>query len=79
MIELSLILRNSDDLYALIPLFERLGVSWKKNPGKSHDIEEYQRIISLGGNTEYFGDPVEWQRAVREDRPLPYRGRNETD
>lgn len=70
MIQLNLTLRNSEDLKILIPLFERMGVMWKKSPETPQDIEQYQRIISKGGDTEYFGDPVEWQRAVREDRPL---------
>lgn len=35
--------------------------------------EEAQKIIEEGCEMSSFGDPVEFQREVRKDRPLPFR------
>jgi hypothetical protein len=31
------------------------------------------QVIAKGGNMAYIQDPMEWQRKIRKDRPLPFR------
>ena len=41
-------------------------------PNGAAMAEALERLAALGGLKE-FGDPVEWQRETRRDRPLPGR------
>lgn len=79
MIELNIKISNPQDLNVLLPLLKRLGLSWEQRihfEQKTDDAElkRLQQIIAAGGDTAYFGDPVEWQRKERQERNLPFSG-----
>ena len=44
----------------------------KKKPDIKKAIAALRRLQELGG-LQCFGDPLEWQREERKDRPLPGR------
>ncbi|MDP5171002.1 MAG: hypothetical protein NWR72_12210 [Bacteroidia bacterium] len=72
MIELNLKIQNPEDLQILLPLLNRLGVSWTRVSEEPKEVDRLKELIARGGDTSYVGDPATWQREVREDRPLPY-------
>ena len=85
--KLILDIKQTSDLKVLVPLLERLGISFSQdwnqansgdnrlifNQEKPLSREEARQIIEEGCEFKSFGDPVEFQRKQRNDRPLPFR------
>jgi hypothetical protein len=73
-------IKNPQDLTALMPLLERLGISMQvalnpptKRKRKSiKNLEYHQAIIAKGGDASYFGDAAMWQSEERKERDLPF-------
>jgi hypothetical protein len=71
---------NPQDLTALMPLLERLGISIqialtptpKRKRTSVKNLAYHQEIIAKGGDASYFGDAGEWQREQRKERNLPF-------
>jgi hypothetical protein len=71
---------NPQDLTALIPLLERLGISMqvalnppsKRKRNNIKNLAYHQAIIAKGGDASYFGDAATWQREERKERDLPF-------
>ena len=63
---------NDNDLQTLIPLFQRLGISFASE--KKIDIKaKALEIVKAGCDMSNFGDALAYQREVRQDRVLPFR------
>lgn len=82
--EVVVYLKDDSDLAILESLLNRLKLRFeKRNNGTfqkpQKEETEYQKNLkelqSLAAQIEgsSFGDPVEWQREMRKDRPLPFR------
>jgi hypothetical protein len=82
--ELVVYLKNDSDLAILESLLNRLKLRFEKRNNGSFqepkkDETEYEKNLkelqNLAAQIEEssFGDPVEWQREMRKDRPLPFR------
>ncbi len=77
MIELNVKISNPQDLNILLPLLKRMGLSWEQhsrfdNEEDTSELKRLQQIIAAGGDTSYFGDPLDWQRKERQNRNLPF-------
>jgi hypothetical protein len=49
-----------------------VSISPKRTPDMDKAVEALNKLQELGG-LQCFGDPAEWQREERKDRPLPGR------
>ena len=76
MTELVLEIQRESDLEELLPVLNRLNIKYiirkKKRKISAKEIEEALRVIRIGADFSYLGDPVEWQREQRRDRELPF-------
>jgi len=58
-------------LYRIVLQFPRVRVA-KRDRASKYDLAKlFQEIADSGGLG--INDPKEWQRTIREDRPLPFR------
>ncbi|MFN4257118.1 MAG: hypothetical protein ACK4Q5_19120 [Saprospiraceae bacterium] len=88
MMELVIYLKNESDLAVLEPLLRRLKLRFEKKNGQQpaatsqpllpSKLEAARaRLLQMHEDgtvdASYFGEPVEWQRSIREDKPLPFR------
>ncbi len=77
MIELNLKISNLKDLNTLLPILERMGISWERSSQysdlKEEELNRLHAIIDRGGDTSYMGDALEWQKRQRKDREMPFR------
>lgn len=77
MTKLVLEIQNPVDLQLLLPLLERLRIRYTRKETEQivdkDDIAEAMRIIDEGCDMSNYGDALEYQKQVREDRDLPYR------
>jgi hypothetical protein len=61
---------------ALLPLFKVLGIRVIQVESPAHekrDLEEALRIVRMGCDMSNFGDALEYQKEIRQDRVLPFR------
>jgi hypothetical protein len=75
MTQLILNISNESDLEGLLPLLCRLNIVFfeKKSPKATvQTLETAFQVIDAGSDFSALGDPVEWQRAQRQDRELPF-------
>jgi hypothetical protein len=78
--QVTLNIKNPQDLTMLLPLLDRLGISIQETlpTVKKHKrlstktLAYHQAIIDKGGDASYFGDAGEWQREQRQERDLPF-------
>ncbi len=75
MTKLVLEIQNPADLQLLLPLLERLRIRYTRKE-EIKEIEEDEaaealRIIEAGCDMNNYGDALEYQKQVREDRELP--------
>lgn len=65
------------DVQMLVPLLNRLHIPFRRVEAVPRPTEaeraEALRIIRTGCDMSSFGDALEYQRRVREERALPYR------
>lgn len=77
MTKLVLEIQNPADLQLLVPLLERLRIRYiRKEETKiveENEIVEALRIIDEGCDMSNYGDALEYQKMVREDRELPHQ------
>ena len=72
-------INNPDDWTLIEGLLKRLKVSFSKKNVESPPISKEQKLIDEfyalleGADVSNYGDPVEFQRAAREDVILPFR------
>ncbi len=87
--ELVIYLQDERDLAILEPLLRRLKLRFEKKKGPSNQTHQtgtseakekletaralLLKMLEEGTDASYFGDPVEWEREVRQDRLLPFR------
>ncbi len=86
---ITLTAENEQDYELVLKLAQRLGLEYREEtlaaPATEATIRrslpdlsqltpaEIQDILSRGGSGTSIPDPVAWQRAERQDRPLPSR------
>lgn len=77
MTKLVLEIQNPVDLQILLPLLERLRIRYSRKEEEKivqeDEITQALRIIDAGCDMSNYGDALEYQEMVREDRELPYR------
>lgn len=62
---------NKNDAKLLITLAERLGIKkYLISASKKKEREKLLKVIDAGVDVSNFGNPSEWQRETRKDRPL---------
>ena len=66
-------LERSEDLQLLLQLLKRLRIPYMEQTQQDEEVAEALRILEKGCDMTSFGDPLEYQRVSREDRPLPHR------
>lgn len=87
--ELIIYLPDEKDLAILEPLLRRMDLRFEKKNGQSKAAKQTAtpeakakleatralllKMLEEGVDASCFGDPVEWQRQSRQDRPLPFR------
>jgi hypothetical protein len=81
--ELVVYLKDDSDLVIIENLLNRLKLRFEKRnnghiqapPNDSNYEKNLEELRQLASQIEQssFGDPIEWQRIQREDRPLPFR------
>lgn len=75
--QVTLNIDNLNDWKVLLPLIERLGISFQSNTkttkqSKTKDLNHHLSVIAKGGDATYFGDAAAWQKEQRQDRELPF-------
>lgn len=78
MTRLVLDIPNIRDLEVLLPLLRRLRIRYARVETPEISPEERVaaiQVIEQGCDMTAFGDSVDYQRSVREDRVLPYETR----
>ena len=76
MTRLVLDIPHKTDLDLLLPLLRRLRIRFSKIEApttKASDLAEAIRIVSMGCDMSSFGDALQYQIEIRNDRILPYR------
>lgn len=75
--QVTLNIKQDKDLDILIPLLDRLGITFQEDNShpKLSDSEyaEIKKRIMVGIDVSNYGDPMQWQKETREDKNLPYR------
>ena len=75
MTQLVLNIANPSDLEILLPLLRRLNIMFSEQPVPKpapNPLQKAFEVIDAGCDFSEWGDPVEWQRAQRVDRELPF-------
>ena len=78
MTHLHLRIERAEDLTLLVPLLNRLGISWERTKEQptlpdAANRDHWLKIIALGGDGKSFKDASTWQKQERQDRSLPGR------
>jgi hypothetical protein len=85
--EITLQIQDENDLKWLLPFLERCKIPFSKKiisptptvamppsvPKSDPVLEQLYELVRLGATGASYGDPLEYQKMVRTDRPLPFR------
>lgn len=69
-------IEKNSDLQLLLLLAQRIGlriIAPFVPKIAETEREKHLQIIAKGGDVSYIENPMEWQRAQRKDRDLPFR------
>ena len=80
-LKIELKIKNTSDWAILQPLLERLKIRFtQKNEVPKQTIEsplstldKLNRLLDEGVDASYYGDPIAFQRDVRQESVLPFR------
>ena len=72
---ITLEIHNPGDVDLLISLAKRIGITIvdEKKIIDPSELKRTRSIIEKGCDISSFGDPVKWQKKVRQDRKIPSR------
>ncbi|WP_128546890.1 hypothetical protein [Larkinella soli] len=74
MSQLLIEINSPEDEAILLSLLPKLnGRVLEKRETAKRSLSEVLNELSISGIAEKYGDPSEWQRETRKDRPLPGR------
>jgi hypothetical protein len=76
MTKITLEIADDKDLQLLLPLLQRLGITFTQvltQELSAKEIEYHRHVIAQGGDASNFGDASSWQREQRKDRDLPFK------